>query len=117
MKLVKTERSKGINRHTTRTFEQNGRQIHIDKNHDVGGNQFYIYENSGGEGCRTIWYPTLETAKKEVERLFKTSEKVATGADSGLCNECQNRYSYGSKEWKKYKPSKCESFKSAKTRV
>lgn len=114
MKLVGTERSKGINRHTIKTFEENGRKLHVNRNHDVGGNQFYIYEEYGGEGCQTIWYPTLDAAKQEVERLFETGDKVVTGRDSGLCKECQNSYSPGSKGWKKYPAFRCRPFKMEK---
>jgi len=113
MKLVRQYRSKGIDRHTVWIFKEGEREIGINRNHDVGGEQFYIFEAGQlhGEGCETIWYPTLEAAEREVQRLFKTNQKVVTGVDSGLCNECQNSYFYGSEGWKKYGPLRCADFK------
>lgn len=107
MKPIEKFTDKGINKHTTWKFRENGRELYIDKNHDVLEPNFYIYERKkdsmtfGGEGCGTIWYPTLEATKAEIERLFKTGDPVKTGADFNLCKRCKCSYSYKTEKWEK----------------
>lgn len=107
MKLMGKYTAKGICKHTVWLFVENGRVIGVNRNHDVFGDQYHISEPPSGEGCGTIWYPNLETAKREVERLFRTGEKVKTGRDSGLCERCSNHYSYGTEEYAKYPAFAC----------
>lgn len=120
MKLIDKQHStESINKHTLWVYEQDGRQLAINRNHDIGGDQFYIFDvaQSGGEGCRTIWYPSLEVARKEVERLFTSNEAVVTGTDSKLCADCQNHYSpytpkgHESKRYWNKKTNVCQEFK------
>lgn len=109
MKLVEKYGMKGIHKHSEWIFEQGGRKIGINKNHDVYGANHYIFEGDKmhGEGCSTIWYSSLEKAKKEVQKLFNRGEKVKTGRDFGLCKKCACSYSHGTKDWKKYKEFVC----------
>lgn len=118
MKLIDKYNDKGINKHTVWIFEENNfpsslsRKICINKNHDVHGDNYYIFEKTGrGEGCRTIWYPSLKRAKEEVERLFKTGDDVKTGLDFNLCNKCKNHFSFGTDEYKKSKDFVCGEMK------
>jgi len=121
LKMIKRYKAQGINKHTVWVYEDNGRQLAIDQNHDVGGEQFHIFDvaNGGGEGCGTIWYPTLEIAQKEVERLFSSGQSILHGQDSNLCIKCRNHYSpntpknHPSKRFWNKKPNICEEFKLA----
>ena len=101
-------------RHTVWVFEEDGRELGIDQDHNIADlEQFYIFEGgeAHGEGCETVWYPGLEAAKLEVARLFNIGKGRATGRDAGLCDCCQNRYPHNSAGWKKYSPLACLDFK------
>jgi len=101
-------------RHTVRVFEEDGRELGIDQDHNIADSeQFYIFEagKAHGEGCETVWYPSLEAAKLEVARLFNTGKKRKTGQDAGLCERCQNHYFYNSAGWKRYPAFACLDFK------
>lgn len=103
-----------VGRHTVWVFGENGRELGVDLDHNIADEApCYIFEGgkAHGEGCKTVWYPSLEVAKAEIRRLFESGESVATGRDAGLCKRCQNHYSYGSAGWKKYPPFACGQFK------
>jgi len=106
--LVEKRNDKGINRHTVWEYEYQGRRLCIDRNHDVGGNQYYLYEDGkGGEGCGTIWYEDLRAARNELKRLFMTGEPVKRGQDmvgwkgEQCCLGCRSHYSVDDPEYEK----------------
>ena len=90
------------------SYEENGKTLEIRKNHNIMDKTkcHICNESENGEGCRTIFY-TLKAARKEVKRLFSTGEKIKTGRDFGLCEQCQCHYSYGTKEYRKSKSFAC----------
>lgn len=83
MNLIDEYGSKGINRHTIRIYELNGRFAGIDKNWDVINEitgkpgMYYCFEvndpekYSHGEGIETIWYGTLQDARAVVESYLE----------------------------------------------
>ena len=86
----------GIHKHTLWDYEHNGRIITIDHDRGIcpGTGAFYLSEGgSGGEGCNTVWFPTLKQERDEVEYLFETGFKVAKGPGFMLCDKCACSYS------------------------
>ncbi|MHA1723104.1 MAG: hypothetical protein ACTSXW_08515 [Candidatus Baldrarchaeia archaeon] len=83
----------------------------------VDGEQVYI---GNGQGCHTFYFKTVEEAKKFIDHF---EEQLKKGVDYlggrvgqvlipiELCLECQCYYSYGTKEYKKYRPHNCKEFK------
>lgn len=72
MRLVERHKARGINPHLVWVYEQKGRYAGIDRNFDVLGDRYYCFEgNKGhGEGFDTIWYPTLEAARRVVQKYL-----------------------------------------------
>ena len=72
MRLVNRHISRGINLYLVWTYKQNGRYAGIDRNFDVFGDKYYCFEgNRGhGEGFDTIWYPSLEAARRVVQKYL-----------------------------------------------
>ncbi|MCK4665988.1 hypothetical protein KAU33_04520 [Candidatus Dependentiae bacterium] len=71
MKLIDKYSLKGINSHLIWIYEGNGRTAGINRNNDVFGDKYCCFEDNGiGEGCETIWYPTLEAARKVVKKYL-----------------------------------------------
>ena len=61
-----------------------------------------VYADNG-QGCRTVWYPSVEQARRVITALGFTPN----GRDSGLCEQCSCHYSYGTPEWGKYPEFAC----------
>jgi hypothetical protein len=63
----------------------------------------HVYSDSvyigDGQGCGTVWYPTVQQARKIVNQL----DEVPVGQDAGLCHLCKCSYSIHSDDWKKAK--------------
>ena len=75
----------------------------VARDFDVSGDQYY-YDN--GQGCGTIWFTTL----KEARAFIKQHGKIS-GYTSGLCEQCQCHYSYGTKAHAKYPSHACAQWK------
>lgn len=81
MRLVERSRSKGINSHLTWVYKQGGKYAGIDRNFDVMDNKYYCFEGKlgQGEGCSTMWYPSLEAARDVVQQyLCGTIPRIPT---------------------------------------
>ena len=71
MKLESRYKSSGINTHLTWIYSQNGIFAGIDRNNYVSGGKYYCFEGyNAGEGCETVWYPNLESARKVVQQYL-----------------------------------------------
>ena len=89
MRLVKRYTSKGINPHLTWIYERYGRYAGIDRNFDVLGNNYYCFdarlvngkvqETGHGEGSETLWYPSLEAARRVVQNTSTVKYHVFLG--------------------------------------
>lgn len=118
MELIDNYNGKGINRHTVWIFGQEGRQAGIDHNHDVCGANFYLFpidseHFSHGEGCDTVWYPSLKAAKVMIQKYLSGEiTSLPNGHDAKVCHLCKCHYSFGTRDYKKA-PSEyaCEDFK------
>ncbi len=75
--------------------------------------QVYI---GNGQGCHTFWFRDVDEARKFIDyyedRIFVDKVEHVRGLiPESLCNQCQNRYSAFSKEYKKYPPHACKELK------
>jgi len=81
----------------------------IDYKDDIHKDTFVYPPNiyfGNGQGCGTLWFYTPKEAKD-----FITKHGRLSGRDSGLCKKCQNHYSFGTPEYKKYPPFACKQWK------
>ena len=87
--------------------------VAISRDTHVYGEQIYL---GNGQGCDTFWFKTLDDAKRFID---KHAEKIEVGGlysvlgliPPALCQDCQNHYSFQTKEWKKAKPNNCFDYK------
>jgi hypothetical protein len=75
--------------------------IHKDTN--VYGDNVYI---GNGQGCSTIWFPSVSIAKKAFQK-----DGIMRGYLLADCTKCQCHYSYSSKEYHKFEPHVCREAK------
>ena len=76
--------------------------IHKDT-HIYGDNVYYGH----GQGCRTVWYPTVAQARKVIKALGYAPD----GTQSGLCEQCSCHYSSFTEEYRKYPEFACQEWK------
>ncbi len=72
----------------------------ISKDTNVCGYNTYL---SNGQGCGTIWFRDVPTARKALKK-----DGIKTGKDFADCNYCDCYYSPDDDKWNKYKPHICE---------
>ena len=56
-----------------------------------------VYVDEQGQGCGTVWYPTVAQARK----IVKLYEGTPEGHHANVCHLCKCRYSFGSDEHRK----------------
>lgn len=104
MKLILKDHTRGINYHTIWIYEQDGKMAGINHNHDhsVG---FYLFTvnpdgtPNDGEGCCTVWYPSLKTAKATLQKYLSGEIiSIPDGHDANVCHLCKCHYSFNSSE-------------------
>lgn len=82
----------------------------IDYDYGVSRDTAVLGDNvyaGNGQGCGTVWYPSVEQARKVIAKLGFAPE----GSGSGLCKVCSCHYSYGTKEFKKHLEFACREWK------
>ena len=99
MKLIDKYNDAGINKHTVWIFEQNGKRAGIDHNHDVYGASHYLFSIDGerhishGEGCSTVWYPSLNAAKAMLQKYLNGEIRtLPDGSDAKACDSCKGSF-------------------------
>ena len=72
IELVERFRSKGINKHLTWIYRQGEKHAGVDRNIDVMDNKYNCFEGDlgHGEGCDTVWYPNLKSAREVVQKYL-----------------------------------------------
>lgn len=82
----------------------------IDYDYGVSRDTAVLGDNvyaGNGQGCGTVWYPTVKQARRVIDRLAFTPD----GRDSGLCEVCACHYSFGTEEFNKYPEFACGEWK------
>lgn len=83
----------------------------IFKDTNVIGRNVYI---GNGQNCGTFWFRTVKEAREFIdyyERQIMPNEPHLGLIPDEMCNRCQNRYSYFSKEYEKFPPFACSAYK------
>jgi len=71
MKLADKYSISGIDSHYMWIYEQHGKFAGINRSNNISGNKYYCFEGqNAGEGCQTVWYPNLKSARKVVEQYL-----------------------------------------------
>ncbi len=78
----------------------------INKDTQVFGYNTYI---GGGQGCGTIWYKNVSTARK----ALKHDGKPKRGEDFNLCKACRCAYSIFDPNYNKFQDFVCNNLKKA----
>ena len=78
--------------------------IHKDT-HILGDN---VYAGNG-QGCRTVWYPSVAQARKIIRHLGY----VPDGTMAGLCQRCACHYSVTDPQYSQYPGFACDAWKRA----
>lgn len=79
----------------------------------VDGQQVYI---GNGQGCDTLWFKSVKEARRFIrtfrDKMVVTDLGIVQGLiPKSICNKCRCHYSFGTKEWEKYKDFACEEYK------
>lgn len=80
------------------------RGIDIRRDKDIYGDQFYI---GNGQGCATLFFPNRKAVERYIRSLKVGSLSVGDPEVIKHCDHCNGRYSYGTKEYKKYPNFAC----------
>ena len=62
---------------------------------------------SNGQGCGTVWFATVEDARRILELWGHTPE----GSETNLCKVCACSYAHGTKENQQFKEFMCREWK------
>ena len=85
----------------------------ISRDTHVYGQQIYL---GNGQGCNTFWFKNVDGAKRFIDKHIEKIEVGIFGSLSGLippalCQDCQNHYSFQTKERFNAKPTNCFDYK------
>ena len=88
--------------------------VRITRDTNVYGEQVCL---GNGQGCGTFWFKTVDDAKRFIDKYFEKIEvrglfsQVFGLIPPALCQDCQNHYSFQTKEWRNTKPNNCFDYK------